>query len=178
MPRLPWSRSSKSERPSRDDTDIEKPTAEENTAKKASSSSADNGPKPAPWKALFFFTTKSHLTVLSIGIISAIIGGIAGPAQALLTGKAFGLFSTFASGGISHNDFLAKETHYVYYMIAIGGGSWVVHFVFFSSWLAFGELQAKSARDRLFHGMLHKEIEWYDMRKNGGVAALIPRLQA
>ena len=49
-------------------------------------------------------------------------------------------------------------------------------FVELAMWLAYGELQAKSARDRLFHGLLEKEIEWYDLRMNG-IGALLPRLQ-
>jgi len=135
-----------------------------------------SGNHVAPWRALFYFTTRSHLPSLIIGLVSAVICGVAAPAQSLLLGKAFGLFSKYATGNISGDDLLLQEKRYVYYMLAIGLGSWVAHFVFFTCWLAFGELQAKSARDRLFNGLLLKEIEWYDQRKNG-VAALISRLQ-
>jgi len=61
-------------------------------------------------------------------------------------------------------------------MVAVGVGSWLVRFIFFTSWLSFGELQAKSARDRLFTGLLYKDIAWYDRRKHG-VGALSTRLQ-
>lgn len=127
----------------------------------------------APWKALFFFTTRSHLTCLSIGIISAILAGVAAPAQALLIGKAFAAFTT----STPTTELLRKETEYVSYMVGVATGGWLLHFIFFSSWVAFGELQAKSARDRLFKGLLERDIEWYDMRKNG-IGALISRLQA
>lgn len=40
--------------------------------------------------------------------------------------------------------------------------------------MLFGELQAKSARERLFDGMLNKDMEWYDKRKAG----IDARLQA
>lgn len=126
----------------------------------------------APWKALFFFTTKAHLTCFSTAMAFAILSGLASPAAALLTGKAFQGFASVADG----NELVKKETKYVFYLLGIGLGSWLLHFVFFAAWVAFGELQANNARDRLFNGMLVKEIEWYDLRKNG-VGALIPRLQ-
>ncbi|KAG9875029.1 putative ABC transporter, partial [Aureobasidium melanogenum] len=88
-------------------------------------------------------------------------------------GKAFNAFTN----SNSPSAVLSSVTNYTVYLVALGVGSWLVHSVFFSAWLAFGELQANSARERLFLGMLDKEIEWYDMRKNG-IGALIPRLQA
>ena len=153
-------------------------TNDSNTPKKRSSAVTTDSQRsiPAPWKALFFFTTRSHTIPLLCGFTSAVLSGVTAPAQSLLLGKAFGLFTQYAAGGLSGNEFLSKETNYVCYMLAVGGGSWLVHSIFFTSWIAFGELQAKSARDRLFHGMLRKDIEWYDIRKNG-VGALIPRLQ-
>ncbi|KAK6003221.1 hypothetical protein QM012_001066 [Aureobasidium pullulans] len=126
-----------------------------------------------PWRALFFFTTKSHLTCLFIGLTAALAAGGITPAQSYLLGKAFNALTDSNSSSAV----LTSVTRYTIYLLALGLGSLAVHFVFFSAWLAFGELQANSARERLFLGMLDKEIEWYDMRKNG-IGALIPRLQA
>jgi ATP-binding cassette subfamily B (MDR/TAP) protein 1 len=127
----------------------------------------------APWRALFFFTTKSHLTCLFIGLAAALAAGGITPAQSYFLGKAFNAFTNSSSPSAV----LKSVTNYTIYLTALGVGSWLVHFVFFSAWLAFGELQANCARERLFLGMLRKEIEWYDMRKNG-IGAMIPRLQA
>lgn len=126
----------------------------------------------APWKALFFFTTRSHLTCLVVAVVSAVLSGLTSPASALLVGKAFQSFATVTDD----NELVKKETKYVLYMLGVALGSWLLHFIFFASWVTFGELQANSARDRLFNGMLVKDIEWYDLRKNG-IGALIPRLQ-
>jgi ATP-binding cassette subfamily B (MDR/TAP) protein 1 len=127
----------------------------------------------APWRALFFFTTKSHLTCFLVGLAAALTAGGITPAQSYLLGKAFNALTNSSSPSAV----LKSVTNYTVYLAALGIGSWLVHFVFFSAWLAFGELQANSARERLFLGMLSKEIEWYDMRKNG-IGAMIPRLQA
>ena len=137
------------------------------------SNSREDDVQAAPWRALFFFTTKSHLTCLLVGIAAALAAGGITPAQSYLLGKAFDAFTNSSSP----NAVLKSVTNYTVYLAALGVGSWLVHFVFFSAWLAFGELQANSARERLFLGMLGKEIEWYDMRKNG-IGAMIPRLQA
>ncbi|KAG9949804.1 putative ABC transporter, partial [Aureobasidium melanogenum] len=138
-----------------------------------SNKSKGDGGRTVPWRALFFFTTKSHLTCLFIGLAAAIAAGGITPAQSYLLGKAFNAFTNSSSPSAV----LSSVTNYTIYLVALGVASWLVHFVFFSAWLAFGELQANSARERLFLGMLDKEIEWYDMRKNG-IGALIPRLQA
>lgn len=126
----------------------------------------------APWKALFSFTTKKHLTCLTIAVTTAVLSGVASPAAALLVGKAFQGFASATNG----NDLVKKESKYALYLLLVGLASWLLHFIFFAAWVTFGELQANSARNRLLNGLLIKEIEWFDLRKSG-VGALIPRLQ-
>ncbi|KAK0860271.1 ATP-dependent permease [Friedmanniomyces endolithicus] len=130
-----------------------------------------------PWRSLFFFTTKANLPILITGGICSVIAGAGSPFQSYLTGKLFEGFTSYASGAWTTEKFMHEQTKYVIYMVAVAGASWVFLSLEFMLWLAFGELQAKSARDRLFHGLLEKDVEWYDMRKNG-IGALLPRLQA
>ena len=92
-------------------------------------------------------------------------------------GRVFNGFTSYATGQVKPEEFMHEQRTNVYYLLIISGGAWLFLFLEFSTWLAFGELQAKSARDRLFHGLLEKDIEWYDMRKNG-IGAMLPRLQA
>ena len=105
------------------------------------------------------------------------IAGALDPAKSYLMGKAFGGFTSYASGTLHGDGFIHLEKKYVYYLLIVSGGAWICSFLELTCWLAFGELQAKSARDRLFDGLLRKEIEWYDLRKNG-IGALLPRIQA
>lgn len=142
----------------------------------ASTAKSENA-QPAPWKSLFFFTSKANLPVLILGIVCSVIAGAVIPAQSYLTGKIFSGFVSYASGAYDAEKLMQEQRKYILYLVAVAGASWVFHSLEFMSWLAFGELQAKSARDRLFHGLLEKDIEWYDMRKNG-IGALLPRLQA
>lgn len=139
---------------------------------KPSAGLPDQDASVAPWQALFYFTARSHISCLVVAVASALASGGASPAQSLLTGKAFEAFASSSST----SDLLRKESRYALYLIAIAAGSWLLHFVFFAAWVTFGELQANSARDRLFAGLLKRDIAWFDMRKNGG-GALISRLQ-
>ncbi len=153
--------------------------AGKNAPKKDSPKSpiGDDPPRRPPWKALFYFTTRSNLPLLFLGIFCSILSGTASPFQSYLTGKLFQGFTSYASGAWTLDHFMIEQKKYVFYLLAMAGGSWFFHSLEFVCWLAFGELQAKSMRDRLFHGLLEKDIEWYDMRKNG-IGALLPRLQA
>jgi ATP-binding cassette subfamily B (MDR/TAP) protein 1 len=48
--------------------------------------------------------------------------------------------------------------------------------LYFFFFLTFGELQARSARTRVFETLIKKDIGWFDTRETG-VAAFLPRIQ-
>lgn len=128
------------------------------------------------WRSLFNFTNKIHLFPLSLALILSVASGIIIPVLAVVLGKIFGLFTDFGSNKISGSELVKKVSVYGIALVGLGSASGLLNAGYFMIWLIFGELQAKSVRDRLFDGMLEKEMEWYDMRKNG-VETLISRLQ-
>lgn len=130
----------------------------------------------AGWKALFGFTTRAHLPVLSVAVLSAIVAALTMPAMAVVYGLVFRQFSSLASGHISSSTFLHNVSKYCLYMTGFVGLSWLANTIFFMTFLAFGELQARAARDRLFSALLKREMKWYDTRENG-IAAFLPSLQ-
>jgi len=132
--------------------------------------------RQAGLKALFTFTSKKHLGVLSGAIFFAVIAGLIIPGQSLLFGLIFNQFANCGSGRISGPALLANLSRYCVYMTALGAGSWFSNALCFMFWLVFGELQARSARDRIFNNLLSKDIIWYDIRRNG-VGAFLPRIQ-
>lgn len=153
-------------------------TAKSISDSNASGDESDDTPAvKAPWRSLFAFTTRRQMPLFVTGVVCAILAGAAAPAQTFIVGKLYGGFTDFASGTLDKQEFMRKETTYVIYLVAIAAAAWFLNTIDFGIWVAFGELQAKSARDRLFHGLLDKDIEWYDMRKNG-IGAMLPRLQA
>ncbi|KAL8819688.1 MAG: hypothetical protein Q9223_001935 [Gallowayella weberi] len=102
--------------------------------------------------------------------------GVVSPVQSYLLGKVFDSFTNFGAGKYAGSELIDKVSRYTIGVTALGVASGLLHTGYFAFWLIFGELQAKCARDSLFDGMLEKDMEWYDMRKDG-IEALILRLQ-
>lgn len=128
------------------------------------------------WVALFYFTEKRHILALAGAIFFAVLSGLVVPLMAVVMGKIFGSFASFGAEKINSEGLVAQVTSQIIVLAALGAGSWVVSAAFFAGWLSFGELQAKVAREKLFEGLVDKDMEWYDMRKSG-VAGLISRVQ-
>lgn len=152
------------------ETDIEEPYISERCRPEA-----DQVNHPG-WLFLFTFTSRSHLPLLTLALILSVASGIAVPVLAVLLGKLFDCFTNFGAASHSGSELVSKVSRWDIAMTALGCASGLLNAGFFMLWLAFGELQAKSVRDKLFGGMLEKDMEWYDMRKDG-VEALIQRVQ-
>ena len=132
--------------------------------------------KHASWLALFSFTSVSHTIVFMLAIVLSIASGIVIPALAIFLGKIFDLFTSFGAGEIGGPELIKEVSEYGIALVGLGSASGILNSIFFALWLLFGELQAKSAREKLFYAMLEKDLEWYDMRK-AGIEALISRQQ-
>lgn len=130
----------------------------------------------AGWKALFGFTTRPHLPVLALGVVTTTIAALTLPALAFMYGFIFRKYADYGAGNISASSFLQEITKYCIYIAAIGGFSWLGNSMYFISFLTFGELQARSARGRLFGALLKKDMAWYD-RQDIGMAAFLPAMQ-
>ena len=144
--------------------DLEADDEEENLAKHAS------------WRSLFNFTSKKDTIPFLLALLFSVAAGIIAPALAILLGNIFDLFTNFGAGEISGSDLLKKVSTYAVILAGLGTASGLLHASYFMLWLMFGELQAKHVRERLFAGMLEKDMGWYDMRADG-VDTLISRLQ-
>lgn len=131
--------------------------------------------KPS-WRSLFTFTKRSHTLAVVFALTSTLISACIKPAAAVFFGKIFSSFTQFGSGAINGQQCLHEISKWCIALACLGCLAWVVEGVFFSSWVAFGELQAKSIRTSMFEGMLDKDMEWYDLRQDG-VGALLIRIQ-
>lgn len=136
---------------------------------------AINLSKHAKWRALFIFISKRDTIPLLLALIFSIAAGIIAPALAIFLGKIFDLFTNFG-GEISGSDLVNKVSAYAIILAGLGTASGLLHAGYFMLWLVFGELQAKHVRERLFDGMLEKDMGWYDTRTDG-IDTLVSRLQ-
>lgn len=133
--------------------------------------------KHASWRSLFNFTSKRDSIPLFLALNCSIAAGIIAPALAIFLGKIFDLFTNFGAGEISGSDLVNKVSAYAIILVGLGTASGLLHAGYFMLWLVFGELQAKHVRERLFDGMLEKDMGWFDMRTEG-IDTLVSRLQA
>ncbi|KAK8253666.1 P-loop containing nucleoside triphosphate hydrolase protein [Phyllosticta capitalensis] len=128
------------------------------------------------WKDLFNFTTKKHLPFLFLAMSLAIVCGLVVPFNAWLLGKIFDAFSKYATRSIDAAGLRSTISKNTIYMLALASANWLLQSAYFASWIIFGELQARSARERIFRAMLKRNISWFDRRTNG-IGSMIPRLQ-
>ncbi|KAJ4358602.1 ATP-dependent permease [Didymosphaeria variabile] len=128
------------------------------------------------WKALFSFTTRKHVPVLAFALSASTLAALTLPALAVLYGLLFREFGAVAKGDKSDSQFLKQVSTYCIYVTAIGGVSWLGNSLHFAAFMTFGELQARSARGRIFGALLKKDMAWYDTQ-DAGVAAFLPAMQ-
>jgi ATP-binding cassette subfamily B (MDR/TAP) protein 1 len=119
------------------------------------------------WKSLFNFTTRKHLVFLFLAVISAAASGFVIPINAYLLGKIFAAFTNFGSQESDVNEFKNELNKYVIYIVVIASAAWFFNSLSYLFWCIFGDLQAGSARERLFKALLERPTEWYDMRSDG-----------
>lgn len=131
--------------------------------------------KPS-WRTILHFTLRIHLIPLAVALILTALSGVLIPAVAVILGKTFDAFAQYGSNKITGPDLVGQISWYAIALAVLGCASGILNGGFFTFWISFGELQAKSAREQLFNEMLEKEIEWYDLHK-AGINTLISRLQ-
>lgn len=128
------------------------------------------------WKALFGFTTTSHIVVLIGALASAAAAAATLPVFSIIYGLVFGAYSDYGAGNVDGTELLSEVTRLCSIMTGIAAVSWVLNSISFCFFLLFGELQAKSARTRVFDVLIRKDMAWFDTRESG-IAAFLPTIQ-
>ena len=129
------------------------------------------------WRPLFNFTQPVHAAILVPGLLLAIVAGILQPALAIFFGKFFNSFSQYGGGTITGAQLMQRTLVDVFALLGIGAATWILKGSYFALWIVFGEMQAKSVRDRLFGHLVQKDLAWFDSRTTG-VGALLSRIQS
>ncbi|KAF2823407.1 multidrug resistance protein-like protein 2 [Ophiobolus disseminans] len=130
----------------------------------------------AGWKALFGFTTRRHMPILSLGLLSAIIAATSIPVFAIIYGLIFRDYTYYGVGTIDSSTLRDKVARYCLILTGVASLNWIANSFYFFCFLTFGELQARSARNRIFDALIRKDMAWYDTRETG-IAAFLPGVQ-
>jgi ATP-binding cassette subfamily B (MDR/TAP) protein 1 len=155
---------------------LESNTTDEQEKKQTQQNEEHDNLRSVGWKALFSFTTRQHLPVLSAAIVFGTIAALTLPALAIMYGLVFRQFADYGTGKITGKVLLHNASRVCTIMTGISALNWIANSVYFSMFLTFGELQANSARNKIFGALLLREMEWYDTRKSG-TAAFLPAVQ-
>jgi ATP-binding cassette subfamily B (MDR/TAP) protein 1 len=155
-------------------------TASDTTGKKEKLNVQTNEEKQyvlqAGWKALFGFTTKKHLPLLSAAILSASIAAAILPVLAIIYGLIFREYTNYGTGKIDSSALRSGVTRYCLILTGLVSLNWIANSLYFFFFLTFGELQARTARNRIFDALLKKNMAWYDTRETG-IAAFLSAIQ-
>jgi ATP-binding cassette subfamily B (MDR/TAP) protein 1 len=135
----------------------------------------DSDPKPA-WKSMFVFTVRGHLAVMIPAWISSMTAGVIKPSMAIFMGFIFDDIAKYVAGSANYSSMIKRISKWCIVLTGLGVGSCLANAGFFGLWLIFGESQAKQARQKLFAGLLRREMEWYDLRKDG-ISPVLIRIQ-
>jgi ATP-binding cassette subfamily B (MDR/TAP) protein 1 len=127
-------------------------------------------------RSLFSFTTQNHTFDLVCCIVSGILSGALKPISAIFYGNIFGALTNYGAGVLTGSETLHKVSIWCIAITALGVATWLSEGIFLCSWMLFGELQAKSVREKMFTGLLNKDIQWYDLRKDG-IGSLLIRIE-
>ena len=136
----------------------------------------DGASCPRCWRALLYFTSASHIVLLFLALFFSVSTGFVIPIMSIYMGKIFDYFSDFGAGQLGGKELVERVYSNSLVLCGLGGASGVLNGAFYGSWLIFGELQAKAAREQVFDGMLAKDLSWYD-RRDSGVEALVSRIE-
>ncbi|PSN70222.1 P-loop containing nucleoside triphosphate hydrolase protein [Corynespora cassiicola Philippines] len=128
------------------------------------------------WKALFAFTTRKHVPVLVAALAAAVISALTLPAIVIVFGRIFGQFAEFGAGKITGTVLMHRTSENCIYLVALAAGNWLANSAYLTLFFVFGELQARSARDKIFDALTQKDMAWYDTRESG-MTAFLPGVQ-
>jgi ATP-binding cassette subfamily B (MDR/TAP) protein 1 len=127
-------------------------------------------------RSLFSFTTKNHVFDLVCCVVSGILSGALKPISSIFYGNIFGALTNYGAGVLTGRETLHTVSIWCIAITALGVATWLSEGIFLCSWMVFGELQAKSVREKMFMGLLSKDIQWYDLRRDG-IGSLLIRIE-
>lgn len=91
-------------------------------------------------------------------------------------GFIFDVIAQYVAGSVGHAAFMREVSKWCVILVGLGVASWILNSALFALWVTFGEIQAKNVREKMFAELLKRDMEWYDLRKDG-VASLLVRIQ-
>lgn len=132
--------------------------------------------KAPAWKDLFAFTKSQHIGVFIAALVAATAAAVLRTALSIILGRIFDIITGLASDNGSGTRSLTAVSTWCYVLVGLGCVSWIANTMFLASWVAFGEMQANSARKLVVTGFITKDVEWFESISDG-LAGVCTRVQ-
>ncbi|KAL2814262.1 P-loop containing nucleoside triphosphate hydrolase protein [Aspergillus granulosus] len=116
---------------------------------------------------LLNFTTRRHVPTLAAGVLCTFVASFTVPLFSVLLGGIFNQFTLFGGGEITGQALVQRVSSYAILLLGLGALGWFWNGIYFILFVAFGELQAASARDMLFNGLLKKDQRFFEEQEEG-----------
>ncbi|KAI4690534.1 uncharacterized protein J4E88_002005 [Alternaria novae-zelandiae] len=107
------------------------------------------------------------------GIAMASVAALSMPAFAILYGLVSGQYTSYGEGSRSSSQLMSNMARFCVILTALATLNWIADSFYYLFFLMFGELQARSARNRIFDALIKKDMAWIDTREDG-IAAFLP----
>ncbi|KAM4055988.1 ABC transporter transmembrane domain-containing protein [Hirsutella rhossiliensis] len=140
------------------------------------SAHAQSGHAKSSWGSLFAFTQRTHVRVLLAAIVASGATAALRTALAIFLGRIFDIVADRGNGLRSGPNALEAVSRWCLVLVGLGLGNWLANAAFLALWTLFGELQADSARCRVFQSLLTRDLAWFDMLDQG-TSGLLVRIQ-
>lgn len=95
------------------------------------------------WKALFGFTTTSHIAVLISALASATVAAATLPVFSIIYGLIFGAYSDYGAGKVDGDELLSEVTRLCVIMTGVAAASWILNSIFFFLFLLLANCKPK-----------------------------------
>ncbi|BGP31976.1 hypothetical protein JCM10296v2_003755 [Rhodotorula toruloides] len=143
---------------------------------------------PATFGELFRFTTKFELLLNGIGVLCAILAGVAQPAMTILFGNLTTSFTDYgrillsppADQATFARELAAARAHLfhevnkdVLVLVYIGIGSFVATWIYMATWIYTGEKATRRIREKYLQAVLRQNIAFFDRMGPGEVTTRI-----
>ncbi|OHF04657.1 ABC transporter [Colletotrichum orchidophilum] len=113
---------------------------------------------------------------MTIGVVSAFFCAALRTILAVVLGQLFQIMMDFGSGISSVSYAMTSTSQWCVVICILAAGALVGNSMLLLSWFISGELQARSARESVFNGLLAREMGWYDKQADG-IPALLIRME-
>lgn len=136
----------------------------------------DPGDVKGRWKHMFSFMRWSHTWPLLAAMVATVIAAALKTLLAILLGRTFDVMTNYAAGTSGAEETKNGVTMWCYVLFGVGAANWLANTAFLALWIAFGELQANSARRDIFDTLVWEDMGWFDSQEQG-VSSLLVRIQ-